>query len=124
MTTSFAQSVANAAVGNVSFTPAANTFAALFSTVLTATGSGTEIVGNGYSRQEITYSSIANGVATSAANVTFTCSGNAYPTVRALAVMTANTAGNMLFFQNIAARNVKPGDSLTFETGDIVITIA
>jgi hypothetical protein len=124
MTTSFAQTVANAAVGNVGFTPAANTYAALYSTLLDASGSGTEIAGNGYSRQEITYSSIANGVATSAANVTFTCSGNAWPTVLSMAVLDSSTAGNMLFYQPIAARNVVPGDTVQFDTGNIVITIA
>ena len=123
MTTSFAQQVANAAVGNVSFTPAANTYAALYSTVLTAAASGTEIVGNGYSRVEVTYSSIANGVATSAGNVVFSCTGNDWPQVKSLAILDASTSGNMLFYQPIVPRNVKVGDSVNFETGKIQITI-
>ena len=122
MTTSFAQTVANAAVGNVSFTAAANTYAALYSTVLTAAGSGTEITGNGYSRQSVSYS-IANGIATSTANVSFTSSGNAWPTVKSLAILDASSGGNMLFYQPIASRNVLAGDTLTFATGDIQIII-
>jgi len=122
MTTDFAQTIANAAVGNVSFTPAANVYAALYSTVLDATGSGTEIVGNGYSRQEVVFS-ITDGVATSDDAAVFTCSGNAWPRVRALAILDASTSGNMLFYQNIAARNVKPGDSVNFDAGDIQIII-
>lgn len=122
MTTAFAQTVANAAVGNVSFTPAANTYAALYSTTLTAAGSGTELTGNGYSRVEMAYS-IANGIATSTANVSFTCSGNNWPTVRSLAILDASSGGNMLFYQPIAGRNVKVGDTLTFETGNIQIII-
>lgn len=122
MTTSFAQQVANAAVGNVSFTPAANIYAGLYSTVLDASGTGTEITGNGYSRQTVAFS-IANGVATSTGNVVFSCSGNAWPTVKSLAILDNSTGGNMLFYQSIAARVVEPGDDVNFETGKIVITI-
>ena len=122
MTTSFAQTVANAAVGNVSFTPAANVYAALYSTVLNASGSGTEISGNGYSRQTVSFN-IANGVATSAGNVVFSCTGNDWPQVKSLAILDASTSGNMLFYQPIVPRNVKVGDSVNFETGKIQITI-
>ena len=122
MTTSFAQRVANAAVGGVNLTAAANNYAALYSTVLTATGSGTEITGNGYSRQSVTFT-IADGIADSTANVIFTCSGNNWPTVQSLAILDASSSGHMLFYQPIAARNVRVGDSVNFETGDISITI-
>jgi hypothetical protein len=122
MTTSFAQKVANAAVGNVSFTPAPVVYAALYSTVLTANASGTEIVGNGYNRQTAAFS-ITDGVATSTGNVVFNCSGNNWPTVRSIAIMDASSGGNMLFYQGIAPRNVRVGDAVNFQTGDIQIII-
>lgn len=122
MTTSFAQRVAQASLGTTALTPSANTWAALYTTVLSAAGSGTEIVGNGYSRQIMSYN-IANGISTNTANVSFTCSGNSWPTVRSVAILDASTGGNILFYQPIASRNVQPGDTLTFATGDIRISI-
>ena len=122
MTTSFAQRVANAAVGTGTLTAPTNSYAALYSTVLTAAGTGTEISGNGYSRQSVAFS-IADGVATSTGNVVFTCSTNNWPTVRSLAILDNTSGGNMMFYQSIAPRNVRVGDVVNFETGDIQIII-
>jgi len=122
MTTSFAQTIANAAVGNVSFTPAEEIYAALFSTPLDGSGTGDEIVGNGYDRQLVTFT-ITDGQGVSDAATEFTCTGNAWPQVRALGLMDADTGGNMLFYQNIAARNVQPDDTLTFDANNIQVII-
>jgi hypothetical protein len=122
MTTNFAQQVANAAVGTGTLTAPGNVYAALYSTVLTAAGTGTEIVGNGYSRQNVAFS-IANGVATSTGNAVFSCSGNNWPTVRSLAIMDNSSSGNMQFYQVISPRNVRVDDTVNFESGNIQINI-
>jgi len=123
MTTQLANQIANVTVRNGTYTTPGNVYAALYTTVLSATGTGTEVVGNGYSRQLTTFTSPVDSTVESTGNVTFTCSGNAWPLVQAFAIVDASTGGNMMYYKNISARNVKPGDTVIFDAGDISITI-
>jgi hypothetical protein len=124
MTYNLANKLANATVANVSYTSPATVYTALYSVTPTANTSGTELTGNGYARQATTFGTPTNGVIASTGNVTFTASGgNWLPTV-AVAITDASSSGNIMYFQTIATRNVIDGNSLTFATGDIVVTIA
>jgi hypothetical protein len=99
-------------------------YASLYSTAPPVSTSGTEIVGNGYSRQLATFNAPSAGAVTSNANVTFSCSGNDWPTVVAFAITDASSSGNILFFQNIAARNIKVDDNFLIDSGNLTITIS
>jgi len=118
-----ANQLLNATVGNVTFTTPTTAYISLYSTSPNTTSSGTEIVGNGYSRQSATFSAAANAATASNAAVTFSCTGNAWPTLKAVGVMDASTAGNLMYYTPITNRNVAAGSTLTFASGTITLTI-
>ena len=118
-----ANQLLNATVGNVTFTTPATAYISLYSTSPNTTSAGTEIVGNGYSRQSATFSAAANAATASNVAVTFSCTGNAWPTLKAVGVMDASTAGNLMYYTPITNRNVAAGSTLTFATGTITLTI-
>ena len=115
--------VANATLSNTAYTSPANVYASLYSTAPTESTGGTEITGNGYSRQNVTFSAPALGSLSSNVAVTFTCSGNNWPVVTAFGVTDASTSGNILYFSGISGRTVQVGDSVVFASGDITIQI-
>ena len=118
-----ANKLLNATVGNVAFSTPATAYISLYSTSPTTASTGTEIVGNGYSRQSATFSAAANAVTASNVAVTFGCTGNAWPALKAVGVMDASTAGNLMYYTPITNRNVAAGSTLTFDSGTITLTI-
>lgn len=123
MTTYLENALLEGTLRGNTFTAPANVWMSLYSTQNTPGTAGTELTGNGYARQQVTFSAAASGEITSNAAVTFTASGNNWPLAVSSAIMSANTAGNMLYYYNISPRTVNAGDSLVFATGDITITI-
>ena len=116
--------LADATVRNGSYTGPASVYAALYSTAPTANTSGTELTGNGYSRQLVTFSSAANGVCASNVAVTFgAATGNDWPQVKAVGIVDASSSGNILYFNTISSRNVKIGDTLEFGSGNITVGV-
>jgi len=94
-----------------------------------STGStgGTEVSGNGYSRQSVTFASASSpgGTTTSTNAQSFTASGDNFGTVGWMAIIDASTGGNMLWHGALTtARTVNDGDTLTFSTGNIDLTLA
>ena len=124
MTYNLANKLANATVANVSYTSPATVYTALYSVIPTVSTNGTEITGNGYARQATTFASPTDGNISSTGNVSFSCTGNAWPLVTAVGITDASTSGNIMFFQGIASRNVQPGDTLTFGSGNITVSIS
>lgn len=104
------------------YTAPANVYLALFSTVCSDTAAGTEITGNGYARQEITFGTAALGEITSTANVSFTASGGNWGSVVATGIMDASTGGNLLYYDTIN-KVVNDGETLTFESGKITVSM-
>ena len=125
MTNYLANAMANATLRNTSYTSPANVYAALYSTAPTVSTSGTELTGNGYARQLTTFSAPSAGGASSNVTITFgAASGNNWPTVVSLAICDASTGGNILYFKNIAQRNIRIGDTFVVDSGNLTITIS
>jgi len=103
------------------YTAPANVYAALFSTTLTDAVSGTEITGNGYSRQAVAFA-VTGALAENTGNITFTCTGNAWPTVRAFALFDASSTGNALYWTNIIPISVQATENVVFTTDSIQVT--
>ena len=97
-----------------------NVYASLYSVAPTESSAGTEITGNGYSRQQVAWS-VTDNIAESTGNVTFSATGNAWTAV-AIGLVDANTAGNLMFYKTLPSTQVNAGESITFPTGDITIT--
>lgn len=114
----------NATLRNVTYTSPANVYAALYSTAPTASTSGTELTGNGYSRQLTTFSSPSSGSISSNVTVTFgPATGNNWPTAVAIGITDASTSGNILYYETITNTNIRVGSSVKFDSGQITITI-
>jgi hypothetical protein len=124
MTNYLRDALLDASLKNTTYTSPANVYVALYSTVSNVTTSGTELTGNGYSRQIVTFNAAVDGNIDSNAAVTFTSSGNAWLPAVSVGITDASTAGNVLFFQNGVPRTVPAGETLTYATGDITISIS
>jgi len=115
--------VLDGTVKGTTYTAPANVYMALYSVVPTDAGGGTELVGNGYSRQLITFgNAAANGQIQNTANVTFSATGNAW-SVAGAAVVDASTSGNILYW-SAQSRNVTAGTDLTYLSGKITLIIS
>ena len=113
----------NATLLGNTFTGNTTVFMSLYSVTPTGNTGGTEITGNGYSRQTATFTT-ANNVATLSGNVTFTASGGSWASVVAAGVVDAPSAGNLLYFNTLpTTKSVANGYTLTFPTGNVTITL-
>jgi hypothetical protein len=113
----------NATLLGNTFTGNTTVFMSLYSVTPTGNTGGTEITGNGYSRQTATFTT-ANNVATLSGNVVFTASGGSWASVVAAGVVDAPSAGNLLYFNTLpTTKTVASGYTLTFPTGNVTITL-
>src|SRR5690554_6039558 len=86
-------------------------------------GSGTELSGNGYSRQAITFAAASNGEIANSAAVEFTASGGNWDEATHYGIYDASTSGNLLFYGELSSpKTVEDNDTLTFDIGDITVT--
>ncbi len=97
---------------------------ALFTDVIADDGTGTELSGDGYSRQTVTFATqAAAGSIANTNEITFTASGGDWGTINSAAIY--DNGGNFLWGGPLdAGRIVNDGDSLKFGIGDIVISLA
>ena len=102
-------------------------YIALFTSAPNDAGGGTELSGNGYSRQSVSWDT-ASGTGGTTANsgaVSFTASGSGFGTVTHIGVFDASSSGNLLWHGAIdTAKSVASGDVLQFAAGAIDLTIA
>lgn len=111
--------------GTVVARPAAWYMALYTSATNDATG-GTELTGNGYSRQAITFGAAVNpgGTIANTNLVTFTAAGGDWGTITHARIMDAETGGNALWHGPLAAqRLVLNGDHLDFAIGTMNLTM-
>lgn len=87
--------------------------------------SGTELSGNAYVRQAITFATASGGSSSSNATVTFpTATGN-WGTVAYWSVWDASSSGNMMLHGAFtASKTIATGDILRVNSGDVTVTAA
>lgn len=118
----FEDKVLNAGFGAGTLTKPANVYVALYSTAPTDSTSGTELTGNGYARQVVSFGSASSGQITSSGNVTFAANGAAWLTAVSVALVDASTSGNIMVYNALSpTRTLQDGDTLTFTTGNIKV---
>lgn len=83
-----------------------------------------EVSTGGYSRQTVTFAAASAGSISSNSTVTFTASGAAYGTIVAVALMSAATSGQVIFYGGITPKTIADGDSLQFASGAITVSLA
>lgn len=115
--------ILNATLRNTSYTSPTTVYSALYSTAPTPSTGGTELTGNGYSRVSSTFSSPSGGITSNSADITFGPATGNWATVVAFGIVDASSGGNLLYYTVVSGRNVKSGDTLTYATGNVVITL-
>ena len=112
------------ALGVATFTRPANVFLALFTSDPGEAGTGSEVAGLGYARQQTQFNPASNGQSANTSLVTFpAASGGAWGTLTHFGIFDALSAGNLLFSGALAATKViADTDQLLLDAGSIVVT--
>ena len=102
-------------------------YVALFTSAPNDAGGGTEVSGNGYSRQSVSWDTASGtgGTTDNSGAVSFTASGSGFGTVTHIGIFDASSSGNLLWHGAMdTAKSVASGDVLQFAAGAIDLTIA
>lgn len=102
-------------------------YVALYTAAPSDSGGGTEVSGNGYSRQAVTFAAATSpgGTTSNTGAVSFTASGGNWGTITHIGIHDASTSGNLLWHGSMtASKTVADGDTLEFSIGNIDLTIA
>jgi len=102
-------------------------YVGLFTAAPNDAGGGTEVSGNGYSRQAVSWDTASGtgGTTSNSTAETFTASGGDWGTITHIGIFDASSAGNLLWHGSLtASKTINDGDSLEFAIGAIDLTIA
>ena len=87
--------------------------------------SGTELTGNGYARESISFGAAASGTASNSGAVEFSAATGSWGTVSHFGLFDASSSGNLLIHGALTASKViDTGDILKIAVGDMDITAA
>lgn len=87
--------------------------------------SGTELTGNGYARQAITFAAASSGSAATNATVTFPTATGSWGSVSHYGIFDAASGGNLLIHGAFAsAKTIGTGDVFRINSGDLTVTAA
>jgi hypothetical protein len=123
MTDFLANKLRDHTLRNIAYSGPTTVHLALFSTVTTEAGGGTEVTGGSYARQAITFAAgTSAGLAVQSGSITFPSMPAGL--VRAVGVMDAASGGNMLYHGRLAREvNLVAGQSFTLNNNDLKILI-
>ena len=102
-------------------------YVALYTAAPSDSGGGTEVTGNGYAREAVTFAAATSpgGTTSNTGAVTFTASGGNWGSITHIGIHDAVSGGNLLWHGAMtAAKTVNDGDTLEFSIGNIDLTIA
>lgn len=109
---------------NQAYTPPTTVYVALFTTATDDAGGGTEVTGGAYVRQDAGLSAASGGASSNAADITFPQATADWGTVTHLALMDAESGGNMLMHTILdASKTINNGDTFKINAGDLDITV-
>jgi hypothetical protein len=78
-----------------------------------------------YARQSITFATASGGSSASNATVTFTAATSTWGTISHVAIMDADTAGNVLFYGAVTtSKLIETGDTFQISSGNLTISLA
>lgn len=109
---------------NVSYTPPASVYLALFTSDPGEDRTGTEVSGGAYARKTVTFNAATNGTVTNNADVLFDIATANWGNISHIAVFDAATTGNMLYYgQLTTAKTINSSDQLKIAAGDLSINL-
>jgi hypothetical protein len=114
----------NATLRNTSYTSPATVYLALYTTDPTDADSGTEVSGNAYARQSITFGAPSDGVTTNTAAIEFPQATGSWGTVAYVGIRDASTSGNLLYHTALdASKTIATGDVFRVAIGSLSVTL-
>lgn len=115
----------NATLRNTGYTSPTTVYLALYTSDPTDADTGTEVTGNAYARQSITFGSPSNGVSTNTAAIEFPQATGSWGTVAYIGIRDASTAGNLLYHTALdASKTIATGDVFKVAIGSLSVTLA
>ena len=115
----------NATLRNTSYTSPTTVYVALYTTDPTDADTGTEIAGNGYARQSVTFGAPANGASTNSTAVEFPQATGSWGTVAYIGLRDASTGGNLLYHSPLdASKTISTGDVFRISAGNLSVTLS
>lgn len=110
---------------NTSYTSPTTVYVGLYTAAPTDSGGGTEVSGNAYARKAVTFSASSGGATSNSTTVTFdTPTPSGWGTVVAFGIFDALTTGNLLAWGDLtASKTINSGDTVTFQSGDLDLTL-
>lgn len=115
----------NAVLRNTAYTSPTTVYLALYTSDPTDADAGTEVSGNAYARQSITFGAPSNGVSTNSAAIEFPQATGSWGTVAYVGIRDASTAGNLLFHTALdASKTIATGDVFRVAAGSLSVTLA
>lgn len=109
---------------NQAYTPPSTVYVALFTSATDDTGGGTEVSGGSYARQAVTLGAASGGASSNTADITFPQATAAWGTITHVALMDAETGGNMLMHSPLdESKTVNNGDTFKINAGDLDVTV-
>ena len=119
-----ANKLISATVRNVSYTTPSTVYLALFTTDPTKDNAGDEVEQASYNRQEVTFTTPADGVSTNANQVEWNTATSNWGNVGWVAIMDASSAGDMLYFTALDnAKEILSGDQFKIDAGKLSLTL-
>ena len=112
-------------LGTSSTSAPSNVFLSLWTSDPTDAGSGTELSGDAYARQDINFAAASGGAAASNATVTFPTATGSWGTITHIGIHDAASSGNLLYHGALSAsKGISSGDVFQVASGAITITAA
>jgi len=108
---------------NVAYTSPSTVYLSLHTANPDEDASGTELSGNGYSRQAIAFGAHSGGACSNSAIESFTASGGSFGAITHFGIWDAASGNNLLYYGAVSPqKTIADGDTLQFAAGSIVIT--
>jgi len=112
-------------LGTGAYTMPATVYVGLSTGSFNDDNSGTELTGNNYARESISFGAAASGTASNSAAVEFNAATGSWGTVSHFGLFDAASSGNLLIHGALTASKViETGDILKIAIGDMDITAA
>jgi hypothetical protein len=119
-----ANKLISATVRNLSYTTPSTVYLALFTTDPTKDNDGDEVDQASYTRQEVTFTVPADGVATNASQIDWATATTNWGNVGWVAIMDASTSGNMLYFAGLDnPKTILTGDQFRINVNQLQLTL-
>jgi hypothetical protein len=115
----------NATLRNTAYTSPTTVYVALYTTDPTDADTGTEVSGNGYARQSVTFSAPSDGATSNSAAVEFPQATGSWGTVAYIGIRDASSGGNLLYHTPLdASKTIATGDVFRIAIGSLTVTIS